>query len=762
MFKNREQIVKRVQFLAIGILAGSLLACGGGEIDQGCTNLDPARNPNLPSCAPGTSPTTPTTSTAIGSLTLSLADSSGAAVTSVSPDRPGTLQASVKDSKGTAVPNVAVTFTTTDKTGVFVPSSGTALTDASGVARVGLAAGTQAGAFTVTANAAVGTATSTGTIGYTVTFPTLTLSALTITPASLSAGGTASLGVTVFNGPSPFTPAQSVSFTSPCVLAGKATISSPVITVNGVASTSYTAKGCGGADTITASTSLGGATFTQTGTVTVLAATAGQIAFVSAEPQNIALKGTGGAGRQESSTVTFTVLDKNGTPVSGQLVNFALTTSVGGLSLNPTSATTGANGTVSTVVAAGTINTPVRVMATLAGTLMTTLSDQLVVSTGVPDQNSFSLSTQTFNVEGMNHDGCEARVGSTVRVSLADHFNNTAPDGTAVSFTAEGGTVDASCLTGLVNTTSPDGTVSTQKGIPGQCSVRFCAANPRPADGRITILAYALGEESFVDANGDNLFQSVEKFQDLGDPFRNDRAITNLNANANWVVNPYTLALVSPNDNWSTGNETWVAGETFIDTNSSGTWTSLGDGIYNGVLKPVQTFNNQATHVRGALVQVLSTSEAKITSFDASPTLSQCVDGTKFVNIAKTFGIAVRDNNPTVFAGNQANILPLLLPFDLSGNILPAGTKIEFSTSNGTVLSGTSFIVPNTNEPSAAAWIYYVSVQSDATQTGPGTTSGGVTNPSYVCSNPVTSGLLTVNVTTPLGVITTRTFPVTD
>lgn len=739
MFEN-TRLARKVKFFAVSILAGLLVACGGGGSD-GCATLDPARNPNLPSCAPSTASTT---SPALASLKLSLTNASGATITSVSPDQPGTLQALVKDSKGIAVPNVAVTFTTTDKTSVFVPSSGTALTDASGVARVGLPAGTQAGAFTVTANAAVGTSTSTGTAGYTVTFPSLTLSPLTITPASLSAGGTASLSVTVLNGTSPFTSAQSVIFTSPCTAAGKATISSPVITVNGIASTSYTDKGCGGADTITASTSLGGATFTQTGTVTVLAATAGQIAFVSALPQNIALKGTGGAGRQESSTVTFKVLDKNGNPVSGQLVNFALTTSVGGLLLNPTSSTTGADGTVSTVVAAGTINTPVRVTATLAGTSITTLSDQLVISTGVADQNSFSLSTTIFNVEGMGHDGCEGPVGSTVRVSLADHFNNPVPDGTAVSFTAEGGTVDASCLTG-------------QKGVSGECSVRFCAANPRPADGRITILAYALGEESFTDTNGNNLFESGEVFQDLGEPFRNDRAITNRNANANWGVIANSLVPANPDDIWSTGNAIWAPGETFINTNSTNGWDGGGDGIYNGVLKSPQTFDNQATHVRGALVQVLSTSEANITAIDAVPvTLSHCVTGTPFDNASKTFRIAIRDGNVTVFSGNKASTAPLFLPFDLPGNILPAGTKIDFTASNGTILSSASFIVPNTNEPSAAAWIYPVSLQSDATQTS------SVDTPPLSCTNQVTSGLLTVKVTTPLGLITTQSFSVTD
>ena len=698
-----------------------------------------------------------TGATGVAALTLTLRDQTDAVSTQVSPENVGTLRASVKDGKGAAVPNVAVTFTSTDKTGAFIPTSGTALTDANGLAQVKLPAGAQAGGFTASASATVGTSAVTGSTGYAVTLPTLTLSALSIAPAVLSAGGTTSLAVTVLNGSTPFAPAQSVSFSSPCAAAGKASISSPVVTVNGVASTSYIDKGCGGADTVTASTSLYGTAISQIGSITVLTASAGQIAFVSALPQNISLKGTGGPGRQESSTVTFKVLDKNGNPVSGQLVNLDLTTYVGGLTRNPTSSTTGADGTVSTVVASGTVNTPVRVTATLAGTSITTLSDQLVVSTGVPDQNSFSLSTNIFNVEGMNHDGCEAPVGSSVRVSLADHFNNPAPDGTAVSFTAEGGTVDASCLTGLVSTTLTDGTVIKQKGIPGQCSVRFCPASPRPADGRITILAYALGEESFTDTNGNNFADAGETFQDLAEPFRNDRAVTNQNANANWGVDGSSLVPVSPDDIWTTGNAARAPGETFIDTNASGTWSSTGDTIYNGVLKSPQNFNNQATHVRGALVQVLSTSAANLTTLDPVPvTLSHCVDGTPFVNVPKTLRIAIRDGNLTVFAANKANTFPLFLAVDLPGNILPAGTTIGLTASNGTILSGKDFVVPNTNEPSAAVWTYAVVIGSDATQ------SSSVASPPLECNNPVTSGALNVKVTTPLGLITTRSYPVTD
>ncbi len=398
---------------------------------------------------------------------------------------------------------------------------------------------------------------------------------------------------------------------------------------------------------------------------------------------------------------------------------------------------------VSTVVAAGTINTPVRVTATLTGTKITTLSDQLVVSTGIADQKSFTVVPKIYNIECADHDGTDF---TTVTAFAADHFNNPVPDGTAISFTTEAGAIDASCLTGLNQTTLTDGTVIKQKGIPGQCTVRFICQNPHPTngDGRSTVLAYALGEESFVDDPtirfGINLYDVGETFQDLRDPFRYDRAITNQEAMA---VNLPPYNSVMP-----------ALGEPFIDSNGDGIWNNFGDGFYNGVLQSQPNGKTPTVHVRESFVLVFSGSNANITSLDTTPIiLSHCVNGTPFANISKTLRIAVRDGNATIFSGNKA-INASWLPFDLTGNILPAGTTIAFSASNGSILSGTSFIVPNTNDPSAAAWIYPVMMQSDAAQSGPSN--------NYECTNPVTNGLLTVKVTTPLGLITTQSYSVTD
>lgn len=714
-------------------MALALAACGGGGSDsKGCSTIDPDRNSNLPGC-----PAAPTTAATVA---LSLLGADGAAATSVAPDRNATLRAVIRNASGTVLPNVLLTVTSSDKTATFTPDSASALSDANGVATIVLKAGSQSGAFLLTASATVNGTAITSTLNYSAVFPTLTLGPLSVAPATLSAGGTAGLSVAVMNGTALYAPVQSVAFSSPCATAGKATISSPVNTVNGVASTSYIDKGCGAADVITASFLFNNTTITQASTLTVQTASAGQISFVSALPQNIALKGTGGAGRQESSIVSFKVLDRNGNPVSGQLVDFALNTTAGGLTLNPAQSTSGADGTVSTTVASGTVNTPIRVTARLRDTTLSTVSDQLVVSTGIPEQNSFTLSSSMFNTEGANFAGCAAPNGAIITARLGDHFHNPVPDGTAVSFTAEGGTIDASCLTGLESTTLTNGTVITQKGTPGSCTVRFCAGNPYPSDGRATILAYALGEESFVDANGNNLFETGEAYVDLGEPFRNDRAVTGSNADFR-------------DDAYNTGNATRASGEAYIDSNGSGAWNATGDGQYNGVLRAASSVNTTAAntvHVRRALVQVLSTSTARITPLNGtSIALDHCVDGTVFENAVRSFPLAIRDSNPTVFPVNRAAVTGQAI--DLPGNPLPAGTTINFSTSNGVIVGTSDIIVPNSDSEVAANWIHVVKMVSDVGQVGTSCQQNNARN-----------GVLTVRVTTPSGITTIESYPVSD
>ena len=364
----------------------------------------------------------------------------------------------------------------------------------------------------------------------------------------------------------------------------------------------------------------------------MLPATAGSVKFVSADTTNMALKGTGGFGRQEAATLRFEVYDSTGNKVAGKLVDFVFsdsntTSTVGGLSLQPSFATSAADGSVTTLVSGGTIPTSTRVIATIRGTSpqITTLSNILVVSSGVPDQKHFSLSTQIGNCEGRDID----QHCSIVTATLGDHFGNPVPDGTAVNFSAEGGVIDGSCVTGSLpppGTATPSGQTTNSKVGPGSgtCSVEFRASNPRPSDGRVTVLAFAAGEEDFSDNNGNNVFDAGDTFTDKSqDVYRDDNE-----------------------------DSRWNSGEPCVGPNSSGVCNSPGDGKYNGVLRtPKALPDGQTLYVSGQLVQMFSGSHAIVT-FNPAAIICRA-GGTVDVQVKVT---------------------------DEYGNIMPAGTLIAFST----------------------------------------------------------------------------------
>ena len=76
--------------------------------------------------------------------------------------------------------------------------------------------------------------------------------------------------------------------------------------------------------------------------------------FVSAAPETVALKGSGGAtGLSEKSLVTFKVTDSSSAAASGQTITFSLSTDLGGVALDSTSATSDSAGNGVAVVNSG-------------------------------------------------------------------------------------------------------------------------------------------------------------------------------------------------------------------------------------------------------------------------------------------------------------------------------------------------------------------------------------------------------------------------
>src|SRR6267142_4723005 len=485
----------------------------------------------------------------VPTMVITLANPATGATTTVVP---AIARAIVRDAAGLPVPSIVVTVSTDPTRATLVPASGTALTDATGTATITVNGGSASGAATLTASSQ--NPATNAFLGFSVGAQAVVVGTPVFGGNPLTAFGTTSVSVTVTSGGQPVTTPQTVNFSSACATSGKAILTSSVQTSGGgVATASYRDVGCGGTDTVTASVT-GFAPSSAVLTITI--PLAGSIQFISATPKNITLKGTGGAGLQETSQVIFKVVDTGGNPIGGQTVNFSLSTAVGGIAfangLTTSSAVSDAQtGQAVVIVSSGTISTPVRVLATTVtsgGVTLTTQSDQLTVTTGIPDQDSFSLSATTLNIEGWNFDG----VITTLTARLSDHFSNPVPDGTTVNFVAEGGQLVSSC-----STTS------------GGCSATMTSAAFRPANGRVTVLAYAVGEESFNDIDGDGLAD----------------ASPNELKDANNVSTDMPEAFADYNEN---GVRDAIAGSTagllepFIDFNSNGVFEGPGgDGKYN-------------------------------------------------------------------------------------------------------------------------------------------------------------------------------------
>jgi len=230
-----------------------------------------------------------------------------------------------------------------------------------------------------------------------------------------------------------------------------------------------------GATTVTATATVAETAYTGSSSISISAGSTSDVVepkainFVSVAPSDsaIVIKGSGGNGRSESATLTFKVVDESGAPVKGAVVDFSLSPeptagNEASPSLNISTATSDADGVVTTTVQSGTQPTSVIVVATSdTDSTVSGRSDTLLVSNDVAFETGFEIVAETYNLDGRT-------TGETTTVSafVRDQFGNPVADGTAVSFTTDFGNVASSTAGGCVTS---DGT----------CSVTFRVQDPR-------------------------------------------------------------------------------------------------------------------------------------------------------------------------------------------------------------------------------------------------------------------------------------------
>jgi hypothetical protein len=488
----------------------------GGRALTATTNVSVGSGSN--SGTGGTTPGTPR-------LSLALFDASGVnPITSLSGGQQGVAKATVLDGQTPPRPVVGaiVAFSVSDTTLASIAPA-TALTDANGVATATVAplSLSASGATTLGATVSVSGVQIGTTQNFAVGAANLVLGTMTLSPTTASVGSTISVQVPVLSNGQPFAGSSApVTITSGCLASGDSTIGAGTVN-NGVYSAVYRNIRCVNSPDVV-SAQLGNSQ--ASANLTITPPNIGTIQFVgsSSAGQSLVPRGTGGTGRVESALLTFKVVDQTNTGLPGVQVTFAPTTTAGGLTVAPTSGVTDASGVVTTTISSGTVPTPVRVSATATrnGQVITGLSDALSISTGLPIQRSASLSASVFNIEGDQYDGER----SDITMRLADQYGNPVADGTSVNFIAAGGAIGTSAQ-GACQTTN------------GTCTVPFFSQNFRPANRRVTVLAYALGIKTFTDLNGDGALtcsdgtinrtndppcsssEFVPSLNDMGDPF---------------------------------------------------------------------------------------------------------------------------------------------------------------------------------------------------------------------------------------------------
>lgn len=714
-------------------------------------------------------------------VTLELTDANGNPTGTLSSTQPANLTVTVTTRGSNKKPIEGAVVTAETDTATLAPANGSALTNVDGIALLQLLAGDTQGAGIVTVTVESPDGPTVEEIGFQVTQAGLQIGsfqngsfvpgAIDLNLTDLVAGGSARIRVSVVDENGQLTESvEQVRFASSCSVSGLAGFSSAAApetvsrltadTVDGTAEVIYEADGCVGQDEVTAT--LLSTSGTATGTITVEEGSADFIGWTTTSPINedestlIALRGTGSGTRLEEATVTFQVCSVPPTdalpcePLSGAKVNFELSNTLGGVMLESTSGSTDLNGEVDAIVQAGNVATSVFVTATIESSGAGNTSNVIVVSTGLPDQNSISFQPGDSGPGCTDPDTGEAVPGAKnitgalefdgkktcLTVRLADKFNNPVADGTSAVFTTEYGSIQPSCVTTagvcrviwtsqspsprlpvfnqeLVKTVERSNSYScrsepNQEGHNGDGGA--CPNDLGPIRGlRSTVLVTVPGEEYFVDSNANGLYDEGEPFENLPEAW--------IDHNEDGV---YTPAL-GPGKKCT--DEGWApelcaaagAEEEFVDFNGDGDYnlnvdSVTGEGIYNGSLCPEEGeelgyCSRELVSTRASIVLVMSSQN------DFEVTLVEELS-------ARVVSSVTEDRKYLAYIADLYNNRP--------------GADSEITLSGGcTLKTESSFIVPDSNE--RGAFTIPIEVEGDGDSGSIAVKVNGITTKNIAC-----------------------------
>lgn len=408
----------------INLTAGT--ATGDGEITA-----------TLPDTTTGTTTFSATGSGAPGTteytLSMALVDAGGEADRDLTTENPLTLNVTVTDQNGAPLTDSLVTFSLSNSDiALFSNDTGTARTDDSGLATIGLLVGASAGDGAVTATLENGTAQST-------TFSSAGASVVTEVPAEMefyassvllpsSGSDSVELIALVKNSQSVLMEGVAVSFSAPASAGVEIQQVDDVTLENGTATALLSTSNNAGNRLVT------------------VTATAGEVVRtidIEIEGTKVTINGSRSITINDSSVLTLRVQDSDGTNIPNQSIS--LSYDIG--TLSATEVTTGTNGQASVIFTGSESGT-----ATISGTAL----GSTTTFTVTVQEDDFSFTTlPTEEVAVAPDDSYEAADYTTLTVTW--NKDNAAFAGGDVTFTASRGDIRPGDETG---TTDASGQVS--------------------------------------------------------------------------------------------------------------------------------------------------------------------------------------------------------------------------------------------------------------------------------------------------------------
>ncbi|GAF61970.1 hypothetical protein JCM18903_2014 [Psychrobacter sp. JCM 18903] len=512
-YSSRPLSSKLFQLTALS-LALTLAGCGGGD---GTDTIAPA--PDLGVEQPGTGDG----EQAIGEINIvegALFNADSNIINSISLEG-AYYKIKVVDKAKNPIINAKVVFDI-DAEGINLSqtTSGAVLTDAEGIAQIFLKPNNAevSGAYTISANVTYKQKTATTETTFSVQATNVTLSEITVGSSSLASGGQTPISLKVTNEAGDVLSGVLVNLNSSCGQIPEQVTSDSEGMIKAVfKAINLDTTLCSGPVSMSARTG----NKTKSTTVTVASAEATSIIYTS---NDISL-GIRGSGSSSTGQAEFTVYSGS-TTLANEQVRVSLEKSPLGLTFGPNRnqqsyvATTDASGQIIVPIFPGTTPGPVEIEVSLVDDpLINALSKNITVASSRVTQTGLSLSWEK-NVLDWSYDGDSTQINAR----MVDRNGNKVPDGTVINFTAEGGKVTSSCAT-----------------VDGNCDVTFTTQNPRPGDGRVSILAVAEGEKDYIDMNENNAWdEGVDILvHNIGDTFRDD------NESGDFQIGEFTYPLTT-------------------------------------------------------------------------------------------------------------------------------------------------------------------------------------------------------------------------